>query len=64
MNNEPKDIILKSLKNSEYHYFMIDNITSDSLSDYFEKNYKWHGKPPTKEEGEMAILELKKNYPV
>jgi transketolase len=24
----------------------------------FEKNYKWHGKPPTKEEGEMALKEL------
>jgi len=25
----------------------------------FERNYKWHGKPPTKEEGERAITELK-----
>jgi transketolase len=24
----------------------------------FEKNYKWHGKAPNKEEGEMAIKEL------
>ncbi len=24
----------------------------------FEKNYKWHGKAPSKEEGEMAIKEL------
>lgn len=43
MNNEPRDIISRSLKNSEYHYFMIDNFTLDSLSDYFEKNYKWSG---------------------
>ncbi|MFA6353452.1 MAG: transketolase [Candidatus Paceibacterota bacterium] len=27
----------------------------------FEKNYKWHGKAPNKEEGEMAIEELR-NY--
>lgn len=24
----------------------------------FENNYKWHGKPPTKEEGEVALKEL------
>ncbi|MEI6280602.1 MAG: transketolase [bacterium] len=29
----------------------------------FERDYKWHGKPPTKEEGEMALEELRKNYP-
>jgi transketolase len=28
----------------------------------FEKKYEWHGKPPTKEEGEMAVKELKKNF--
>ncbi len=28
----------------------------------FEKDYHWHGKPPTKEEGEMAIKELKENF--
>ena len=27
----------------------------------FEKNYKWHGKAPNKEEGEMAIKELLNN---
>ena len=26
---------------------------------FMERNYKWHGKPPTKEEGERAITELK-----
>ena len=26
----------------------------------WEKKYEWHGKPPTKEEGEMALKELKK----
>ncbi len=26
----------------------------------FEKKYEWHGKPPSKEEGEMALRELKK----
>lgn len=25
----------------------------------FEKDYRWHGKPPTREEGEMALQELK-----
>ncbi|PIR40123.1 MAG: transketolase [Candidatus Zambryskibacteria bacterium CG10_big_fil_rev_8_21_14_0_10_34_34] len=25
---------------------------------FMERNYKWHGKPPTKEEGERAIKEL------
>lgn len=25
----------------------------------FEKKYEWHGKPPTKEEGEMALKELR-----
>ena len=25
----------------------------------FERNYKWHGKPPSKEEGEMALKELR-----
>jgi len=29
----------------------------------FERNYKWHGKPPNKEEGEMAIKELRANRP-
>ncbi len=28
----------------------------------FERKYEWHGKPPTKEEGEKAIKELKKNF--
>jgi transketolase len=28
----------------------------------FEKKYEWHGKPPTKEEGEVAVKELKKNF--
>jgi transketolase len=25
----------------------------------FERDYRWHGKPPTKEEGQMAINELR-----
>ncbi len=29
---------------------------------FMEKDYKWHGKPPNKEEAEKAIAELKKNY--
>ena len=29
----------------------------------FERNYKWHGKPPSKEEAEMAIKELRANRP-
>lgn len=28
----------------------------------FERKYEWHGKPPTREEGEMAIKELKENF--
>jgi len=28
----------------------------------FEGKYEWHGKPPTKEEGEKAIKELRKNF--
>lgn len=27
----------------------------------FEKKFEWHGKPPTKEEGEMALQELSKH---
>jgi transketolase len=27
----------------------------------FENKYEWHGKPPTKEEGEMALAELRNN---
>jgi len=30
----------------------------------WERDYKWHGKPPTKEEGEMALKELKDNRPI
>lgn len=30
----------------------------------FERNYKWHGKPPNKEEAEIAIKELKAYRPV
>ena len=30
----------------------------------FENDYKWHGKPPTKEEGEMALKELRDNRPI
>ena len=29
---------------------------------FMEKDYKWHGKPPNKEEAEKAIAELKRNY--
>lgn len=28
----------------------------------FEKKYEWHGKPPTEEQGEKAIKELKQNF--
>ncbi len=28
---------------------------------FMEENYKWHGKPPTKEEAEKAIAELRNN---
>lgn len=28
----------------------------------FERDYHWHGKPPTREQGEKAIKELKKNF--
>ncbi len=28
----------------------------------FERDYKWHGKPPNKEEAKMALEELEKNY--
>ena len=30
----------------------------------WERDYKWHGKPPTKQEGEMALKELRNNRPV
>ena len=30
----------------------------------FERDYKWHGKAPTKEEGDMAIRELKEFRPI
>ena len=30
----------------------------------FERDYKWHGKAPTKEEGEMALKELQEFRPV
>ncbi len=30
----------------------------------FENNDKWNGKPPTKEEGEMALKELRDNRPI
>ena len=30
----------------------------------FERDYKWHGKAPTKEEGEMALKELRDHRPV
>lgn len=30
----------------------------------FERDYKWHGKPPTKEEGAEAIKELKEFRPI
>lgn len=30
----------------------------------FERDYHWHGKPPTKKEGEMALKELQANRPV
>ncbi|MFA6524152.1 MAG: transketolase [Candidatus Paceibacterota bacterium] len=30
----------------------------------WERDYKWHGKPPTKEEGEMALKELRDNRPI
>lgn len=29
---------------------------------FMERNYKWHGKPPNKEEAEKALAELKSNY--
>jgi transketolase len=28
---------------------------------FMERDYKWHGKPPTKEEGEKALAELMNN---
>jgi transketolase len=30
----------------------------------FERDYKWHGMPPNKEQGEMALKELRENRPV
>ncbi|MEK7572513.1 MAG: transketolase [Patescibacteria group bacterium] len=30
----------------------------------FERDYRWHGKPPTREEGEMALKELKEFRPM
>jgi len=30
----------------------------------WENDYKWHGKPPTKEEGEQALKELQTNKPI
>jgi transketolase len=30
----------------------------------WENDYKWHGKPPTKEEGEIALKELIENRPI
>jgi transketolase len=30
----------------------------------FERDFHWHGKPPTKEEGEMALKELRDNRPI
>ena len=30
----------------------------------FERDYKWHGKAPSKEEGEMALKELREHRPV
>lgn len=31
---------------------------------FMERDYRWHGKPPTKEEGELALKELRAHRPV
>ena len=31
---------------------------------FMERNYKWHGKAPTKEEGERALKELREMRPI
>ena len=28
---------------------------------FMENDYEWHGKPPSKEEAELAIMDLDKN---
>jgi len=38
---------------------IIANTIAGKGVSFMERNYKWHGKPPTKEEGERAITELK-----
>ncbi|KKP56537.1 MAG: Transketolase domain protein [Parcubacteria group bacterium GW2011_GWC1_34_10] len=38
---------------------IIANTIAGKGVSFMEINYKWHGKPPTKEEGERAITELK-----
>ena len=43
--NQPSVIIAHTIPGKDVHMF--------------ERDFKWHGKPPTKEEGEKAIKELK-----
>lgn len=45
--NQPKMVILKT--------------TPGKGVSFMENNYEWHGKTPTQEEGERALLELEKN---
>jgi transketolase len=59
--NNMKEIIAalkKSQKNKNKPLVIIANTTPGKGVSFMENDYLWHGKPPTKEQGDIAIAEL------
>ena len=50
----------KSRKNKNKPLMIIANTIPGKGVSFMEKDYTWHGKPPTKEQAEIALAELRK----
>lgn len=50
----------KARRNKGKPLMIIANTTPGKGVSFMENDYTWHGKPPTKEQGEMALAELRK----
>ncbi|NCU28145.1 MAG: transketolase [Candidatus Moranbacteria bacterium] len=59
---EINNAIYKAKNNKVGPFVIIANTTPGKGIVAWENDYHWHGKAPTKEEAELAILELDKNY--
>lgn len=56
------DVVAEAKTIHEQPTLIIAHTTPGKGVDFMENKFEWHGKPPNKEEAELALQQLQKNY--